>query len=142
MPDRLKQAIMAARRKQRDVVVVFLDLDRCKIVNDTLGHDTGDFILKDIARRLSSCIREGDTVSRDGGDEFVMILPDLERPEHARVVADKVLVELARPVEIGGHEIPVPPSIGISHYPNDPTDVHHLPKPPDNAMYQRHTTGG
>src|SRR5260221_6014250 len=141
MQDRLNQAIMAARRKQRHVAVLFLDLDRFKIVNDTLGHDTGDFILKDIARRLSSCIREGDTVSRDGGDEFVLILPDLETPEHARVVADKILVELARPVEIGGHEIHVTPSIGISHYPNDATDVHQLLKHADNAMYQAKDAG-
>ena len=141
MQDRLNQAIMSARRKQRHVAVLFLDLDRFKVVNDTLGHDTGDFILKDVARRLSSCVREGDTVSREGGDEFVMILPDLERPEHARVVADKIVKELARPVEIGGHEIHVTPSIGISHYPNDATDVHQLLKHADNAMYQAKDAG-
>jgi len=141
MQDRLNQAIMAARRKQRHVAVLFLDLDRFKVVNDTLGHDTGDFILKDVARRLVSCVREGDTVSREGGDEFVMILPDLERPEHARVVADKIIKELTRPVEIGGHEIHVTPSIGISHYPNDATDVHQLLKHADNAMYQAKDAG-
>ncbi len=141
MQDRLNQAIMSARRKQRHVAVLFLDLDRFKVVNDTLGHDTGDFILKDVARRLASCVREGDTVSREGGDEFVMILPDLERPEHARVVADKILKELIRPVEIGGHEIHVTPSIGISHYPNDATDVHQLLKHADNAMYQAKDAG-
>ncbi len=141
MQDRLNQAIMSARRKQRHVAVLFLDLDRFKVVNDTLGHDTGDFILKDVARRLASCVREGDTVSREGGDEFVMILPDLERPEHARVVADKIMKELVRPVEIGGHEIHVTPSIGISHYPNDATDVHQLLKHADNAMYQAKDAG-
>ncbi|MBC8022547.1 MAG: EAL domain-containing protein [Burkholderiales bacterium] len=141
MQDRLNQAIMSARRKQRHVAVLFLDLDRFKIVNDTLGHDTGDFILKDVARRLVACVREGDTVSREGGDEFVMILPDLERPEFARVVADKILKDLARPVEIGGHEIHVTPSIGISHYPNDATDVHQLLKHADNAMYQAKDAG-
>jgi diguanylate cyclase (GGDEF)-like protein/PAS domain S-box-containing protein len=141
MQDRLNQAIMAARRKQRHVAVLFLDLDRFKVVNDTLGHDTGDFILKDVARRLVTCVREVDTVSREGGDEFVVILPDLERPENARVVADKILEELARPVEIGGHEIHVTPSIGISHYPNDATDVHQLLKHADNAMYQAKDAG-
>ncbi|HSN19546.1 MAG TPA: EAL domain-containing protein, partial [Usitatibacter sp.] len=141
MQDRLNQAIMAARRKQRHVAVLFLDLDRFKVVNDTLGHDTGDFILKDVARRLVGCVREVDTVSREGGDEFVIILPDLERPENARVVADKVLEELSRPVEIGGHEIHVTPSIGISHYPNDATDVHQLLKHADNAMYQAKDAG-
>ena len=141
MQDRLNQAIMAARRKQRHVAVLFLDLDRFKVVNDTLGHDTGDFILKDVARRLVTCVREGDTVSREGGDEFVIILPDLERPEHARVVGDKILTELTHPVEIGGHEIHVTPSIGISHYPNDATDVHQLLKHADNAMYQAKDAG-
>jgi diguanylate cyclase (GGDEF)-like protein/PAS domain S-box-containing protein len=141
MQDRLNQAIMAARRKQRHVAVLFLDLDRFKVVNDTLGHDTGDFILKDVARRLMSCVREVDTVSREGGDEFVVILPDLERPENARIVADKIMDELARPVEIGGQEIHVTPSIGISHYPNDATDVHQLLKHADNAMYQAKDAG-
>ena len=141
MQDRLNQAIMGARRKQRHVAVLFLDLDRFKVVNDTLGHDTGDFILKDVARRLVSCVREGDTVSREGGDEFVMILPDLERPESARIVADKILKELSRPIEIGGHEIHITPSIGISHYPNDATDVHQLLKHADNAMYQAKDAG-
>jgi diguanylate cyclase (GGDEF)-like protein/PAS domain S-box-containing protein len=141
MQDRLTQAIMAARRKQRHVAVLFLDLDRFKVVNDTLGHDTGDFILKDVARRLVSCVREVDTVSREGGDEFVIILPDLDVPESARVVADKILKELARPVEIGGHEIHITPSIGISHYPNDATDVNQLLKHADNAMYQAKDAG-
>jgi diguanylate cyclase (GGDEF)-like protein/PAS domain S-box-containing protein len=141
MQDRLNQAIIAARRNQRHVAVLFLDLDRFKLVNDTLGHDTGDFILKDIARRLVSCVREVDTVSREGGDEFVVILSDLEHPEHARVVADKMLRELSRPVEIGGHEIHVTPSIGISHYPNDAIDVQQLLKHADNAMYQAKDAG-
>jgi diguanylate cyclase (GGDEF)-like protein/PAS domain S-box-containing protein len=141
MQDRLHQAIMSARRKQRHVAVLFLDLDRFKVVNDTLGHDSGDFILKDVAQRLQSCVREVDTVSREGGDEFVVLLPDLERPEHARVVADKILKELARPVEIGGHEIHITTSIGISHYPNDATDVNHLMKHADNAMYQAKDAG-
>ena len=141
MQDRLHQAIMSARRKQRHVAVLFIDLDRFKVVNDTLGHDTGDFILKEIARRLMSCVREVDTVSREGGDEFVVILPDLEKPEHARLVGDKILKELARPVEINGHDIHVTPSIGISHYPNDATDVQQLLKQADNAMYQAKDAG-
>ena len=141
MQDRLNQAIMHARRKQRYVAVLFLDLDRFKLLNDTLGHDTGDYILKDVARRLSSCVREIDTVSREGGDEFVVILPDLERPENARVVADKIVREFSRPVEIGGQEIHITTSIGISHYPNDATDVSHLLKHADSAMYQAKDAG-
>ncbi len=141
MQDRLNQAIMQARRKQRHVAVLFLDLDRFKLLNDTLGHDTGDYILKDVARRLITCVREVDTVSREGGDEFVVILPDLEKPENARVVAEKILREFAKPVEIAGQEIHVTPSIGISHYPNDATDVNHLLKHADSAMYQAKDSG-
>lgn len=141
MQDRLNQAIMQARRKQRHVAVLFLDLDRFKLLNDTLGHDTGDYILKDVARRLGTCVREVDTVSREGGDEFVVILPDLERPENARIVADKILREFARPVEIGGQEIHITTSIGISHYPSDATDVNHLLKHADSAMYQAKDSG-
>jgi diguanylate cyclase (GGDEF)-like protein/PAS domain S-box-containing protein len=141
MQDRLNQAIMQARRKHRHVGVLFLDLDRFKTVNDTLGHDSGDFVLKDVARRLATCVREADTISREGGDEFVVVLPDLERPESARVVAEKILRELAKPIEIGGQEIHVTTSIGISHYPNDATDVNHLLKHADSAMYQAKDSG-
>jgi len=141
MQDRLNQAIMQARRHQRHVAVLFLDLDRFKLLNDTLGHDSGDFILKDVARRLLSCVREVDTVSREGGDEFVVILPDLERPENASVVAEKIVREFAHPVEIAAQEIHLTTSIGISHYPNDATDVNHLLKHADSAMYQAKDAG-
>jgi len=141
MQDRLNQAIMHARRKQRHVAVLFIDLDRFKLVNDTLGHDSGDYVLKDVARRLSTCVREVDTVSREGGDEFVIVLPDLEKPESARIVAEKILRELAKPMDIGGQEVHVTPSIGISHYPNDATDVNHLLKHADTAMYQAKDAG-
>mgnify|MGYP001321345585 CR=1 FL=1 len=141
MQDRLNQAILQARRKQRHVAVLFLDLDRFKLVNDSLGHDTGDLILKDVARRLTACVREIDTVSREGGDEFVVILPDLERPENARLVADKILRELSKPVEVGAQEIHITTSIGISHYPNDATDVTQLMKHADSAMYQAKDSG-
>jgi diguanylate cyclase (GGDEF)-like protein/PAS domain S-box-containing protein len=141
MQDRLNQAIMNARRKQKHVAVLFLDLDRFKVVNDSLGHDAGDLVLKDVAQRLQGCVREIDTVSREGGDEFVVVLPDLDRPENARVVADKILKELARPMEIAGQEIHVSTSIGISHYPNDASDVNHLLKHADSAMYQAKDAG-
>jgi diguanylate cyclase (GGDEF)-like protein/PAS domain S-box-containing protein len=141
MQDRLNQAILAARRQQRHVALLFLDLDRFKLVNDTLGHDTGDFVLRDIAKRLTRVVREGDTVSREGGDEFVIVLPDLEKPEAAQIVANKILAELAKPIEISGQEVTVTASIGISHYPNDATDVHHLLKHADSAMYQAKDAG-
>jgi diguanylate cyclase (GGDEF)-like protein/PAS domain S-box-containing protein len=141
MQDRLNQAILQARRRQRHVGLMFIDLDRFKVVNDTLGHETGDSVLRDIAMRLTNLVREGDTVSREGGDEFVIILPDLEKPESAQLVANKILSELAKPIEVGGQEITVTGSIGISHYPNDATDVQQLLKHADSAMYQAKDAG-
>jgi len=141
MQDRLNQAILAARRQQRYVALLFLDLDRFKLVNDTLGHDTGDFVLRDVAKRLTRVVREGDTVSREGGDEFVIVLPDLEKPEAAQIVANKILSELAKTIDVAGQEITVTASIGISHYPNDATDVQQLLKHADSAMYQAKDAG-
>jgi diguanylate cyclase (GGDEF)-like protein/PAS domain S-box-containing protein len=141
MQDRLNQAILQARRRQRHVGLMFIDLDRFKIVNDTLGHEIGDSVLRDIGVRLAKLVREGDTVSREGGDEFVIVLPDLEKPESAQLVANKILAELAKPFEVGGQEITVTASIGISHYPNDATDVQQLLKHADSAMYQAKDAG-
>ena len=141
MQDRLNQAILSARRQQHHVGLLFIDLDRFKLVNDTLGHETGDYVLRDVSKRLAKVVREGDTVSREGGDEFVIVLPDLEKPEFAQVVADKILSELARPFEVSGHELTVTASIGISHYPNDATDIQHLLKHADSAMYQAKDAG-
>ncbi len=141
MQDRLNQAILSARRAQRHVGLLFVDLDRFKLVNDTLGHETGDYVLRDIAKRLTKLVREGDTVSREGGDEFVIVLPDLEKPEAAQLVANKILIELTKPFEVSGHELTVTASIGISHYPNDATDVQHLLKHADSAMYQAKDAG-
>jgi PAS domain S-box/diguanylate cyclase (GGDEF) domain len=141
MQDRLNQAILQARRRQRHVGLMFIDLDRFKVVNDTLGHETGDSVLRDIAMRLRKLVREGDTVSREGGDEFVIVLPDLEKPESAHLVANKILSDLAKPIEVGGQEITVTASIGISHYPNDATDLQQLMKHADSAMYQAKDAG-
>ena len=141
MQDRLNQAILQARRQQKHVALLFIDLDRFKLVNDTLGHETGDFVLRDIAKRLNAAVREGDTVSREGGDEFLIILPDLDKPEFAQSVATKILNELAKPIEVSGHELTVTASIGISHYPNDATDAQQLLKHADSAMYQAKDAG-
>ncbi len=141
MQDRLNQSILQARRQQKHVALLFLDLDRFKLVNDTLGHETGDYVLRDIAKKLSNVVREGDTVSREGGDEFLIILPDLDKPEFAQIVAAKILDELAKPIEVSGHELTVTASIGISHYPNDATDVQQLLKHADSAMYQAKDAG-
>lgn len=141
MQDRLNQAILSARRQQHHVGLLFIDLDRFKLVNDTLGHETGDYVLRDISKRLSKVVREGDTVSREGGDEFVIVLPDLDKPESTQIVANKILAELAKPIEVAGHELTVTASIGISHYPNDATDIQHLLKHADSAMYQAKDAG-
>ena len=141
MQDRLNQAILSARRQQHHVGLLFIDLDRFKLVNDTLGHETGDYVLRDISKRLTKVVREGDTVSREGGDEFVIILPDLDKPEVAQIVANKILSELAKPIEVSGHELTVTASIGISHYPSDATDIQHLLKHADSAMYQAKDAG-
>ncbi len=141
MQDRLNQAILQARRQQKHVALLFIDLDRFKLVNDTLGHETGDYVLRDVAKRLNKAVREGDTVSREGGDEFIIILPDLDKPEFAQGVANKILNELAKPIEVSGHELTVTASIGISHYPNDATDVQQLLKHADSAMYQAKDAG-
>jgi diguanylate cyclase (GGDEF)-like protein/PAS domain S-box-containing protein len=141
MQDRLHQAIVQAKRGHLHVAVLFLDLDRFKLVNDTLGHEAGNLILKEIARRLVSCVREADTVSREGGDEFVVILPNLERPENAKVVAEKIARALAKPVQADSHEIRITSSIGISHYPGDSVEMGHLLKHADSAMYDAKDAG-
>lgn len=141
MQDRLNQAILQARRQQRHVALMFLDIDRFKLVNDTLGHENGDRVLRDVAKRLSQTVRDGDTVSREGGDEFIIVLSDLDKPESAQMVATKIMAELAKPIDVAGHELTVTASIGISHFPNDATDVQQLLKHADSAMYQAKDAG-
>jgi diguanylate cyclase (GGDEF)-like protein len=139
--DRLQQALTGARRRGNHVAVLFVDLDKFKEVNDTHGHDAGDELLKEVARRLSSCVREADTVSREGGDEFVVILADLDEREDAGRVANKALVELAKPVEFGAKQFSVTPSIGVSYYPDDATEAQQLLKCADDAMYAAKDAG-
>jgi diguanylate cyclase (GGDEF)-like protein len=139
--DRLKQATTNARRRKHYVAVLFVDLDNFKIVNDTHGHDAGDELLKEVARRLTGCVREGDTVSREGGDEFVLVLPDLETREDAHRVADKVLRDLGGPVTLEGYEVRVTPSIGVCYYPDDASEPQQLLKCADDAMYLAKNAG-
>jgi len=140
--ERLKHALQRAERRKRAVAVLFLDMDRFKIVNDTLGHEAGDRLLQAMAARLHACIREGDTVARFGGDEFAGFLSDVASPEDVAVVVSKFLDALAPPFLIDGHELFISGSIGISLYPEDGTDTQTLMKNADSAMYRAKQKGG
>ncbi|GJQ50046.1 putative diguanylate cyclase [Candidatus Kuenenia stuttgartiensis] len=133
--DRLNMAIIHAHRKQQMLAVAFIDIDRFKKVNDTLGHSTGDRLLKIIADRLKSCIREEDTVSRQGGDEFVLLLTEISRMEDANDVTQRILKKLKEPVIIDDHDLCISASIGIALYPGDGTTAEALLKNADSAMY-------
>lgn len=139
--DRLSQALIQARRDDTKAAVMFIDLDRFKNINDTLGHSVGDLLLQGVAVRLSQCMRQGDSVSRQGGDEFVVLLPEVGQAEDAAVVAQKILNAIAQPFHVEGHELRVSCSIGISFYPNDGDDAETLMKNADTAMYRAKDSG-
>ena len=134
--DRLGIALAQAQRNQKEVGIAILDLDNFKGVNDTLGHDVGDLLLKATAERLSAALRNGDTVARLGGDEFVLILPDLKVIEDTIRVAQRIIDCFRTPFLIGTHQVIVTTSIGITVYPNDGIDEGVLLKNADIAMYQ------
>ena len=133
--DRIGQAIAQAQRDGEVLAVLFIDLDRFKTVNDSLGHAVGDRLLRTVAGLLESCTRGSDTIARIGGDEFVVLLGGLKAPEDARHVAQKVVDVLSEPVMIDGHELKVTPSVGICAYPHDGEDVETLMRNADTAMY-------
>ena len=139
--DRMRQAMTLARRHDRATGVMFLDLDRFKLANDTLGHSAGDQLLKQVGERLTACIREGDTVGRFGGDEFGIVLADMRSPDDARLVAQKILDVLQTPFELEGHEVFITASVGISLYPADSDDETELMKNADTAMYRAKESG-
>lgn len=140
--DRLSQKIAAARRNHGSVGVMFLDVDRFKVVNDALGHSFGDILLKQVAERLASRIRESDTVARSGGDEFTFILSDIKTPTDATAAAQRIIDSFSVPFEINSHQIYVTASIGISIYPQHGEDVETLVKNADSAMYHAKSLGG
>jgi diguanylate cyclase (GGDEF)-like protein len=117
------------------MALMFLDLDKFKPINDTLGHAVGDLLLKEVARRLLNCVRESDTVSRIGGDEFIVLLPAINAEQNAMLVADKILHALARPLALAGTSLNISVSIGIVMYPEHGTDERTLTKNADLAMY-------
>ncbi len=137
----LKQAMFDADRHKRMVAVLFLDLDRFKSINDTLGHSVGDELLKCAAERLKICLRDGDLVARLGGDEFSIVLPDLDKPDNVAGVADKILEQFVDPFHVGTHELHVSLSIGISLYPRDGHQFEKLLKDADAAMYSAKDAG-
>jgi len=139
--DRLNRALSLARRRQTRLAVLFLDLDRFKTVNDSLGHAIGDALLQSVAQRLLGCVRDPDTVSRQGGDEFVVLLSEVARIMDAAICAEKILLALSAPHTIEGHELHVSASLGIATFPNDGDDVETLIKNADFAMYFAKNSG-
>jgi diguanylate cyclase (GGDEF)-like protein len=137
----LGHSISEAHRYKRRLAVAFLDLDRFKQINDTLGHEAGDQLLQQVATRLKGCVRDSDMVARLGGDEFVVLLPELADEKYASIVAQKILAAAARPFTLMGQEFRVTASIGISTYPHDGLDEQTLTKNADIAMYQAKAEG-
>ncbi|ANG61253.1 hypothetical protein A8C75_01435 [Marinobacterium aestuarii] len=133
--DRLEQEIKKAHRTKDRLALLFLDLDNFKDINDTLGHEVGDLLLQEAARRLGECVRESDTVARLGGDEFTIILSDLDDTQHVAGISQAILKTLSDPFELDGREGFVSASIGITFYPDDADDVNALLKNADQAMY-------
>ncbi|QAU34219.1 EAL domain-containing protein [Janthinobacterium sp. 17J80-10] len=139
--DRMKQATAHLGRKNAPVAVLFIDLDRFKDINDTLGHAAGDRLLQEVAERLGKCVREGDTVARLSGDEFVVLLAGLNDVRDAALVADKIVATVSAPCRIGGSELRVSPSIGIAIFPGDGHDIDELLRNADTAMYHAKQEG-
>jgi diguanylate cyclase (GGDEF)-like protein/PAS domain S-box-containing protein len=139
--DRLKLALAQARRESTEVGVMFLDLDNFKHINDTLGHDAGDTLLIEAARRISSCLRGNSTVARLGGDEFLVILPGLQSAEVSSQVAERILETFSMPYQLNSHEVYVITSIGIAAFPADSDNSSELMQHADAAMYQAKRKG-
>jgi len=139
--DRLGRATALARRHRSSFAVLFVDVDHFKHVNDTLGHAIGDQLLQSIARRLVACVRGSDTVSRQGGDEFVVLLPELARGEEAALSAQKILDAMSLPQHIDRHDLHITVSIGIGVFPRDGTDPEMLLKSADMALFNAKAEG-
>ncbi len=140
--DRLKTALARARRDQALLSLLFIDLDRFKDVNDTLGHAMGDLLLQRVAQRLLECVRESDTVARLGGDEFVVLLESTRVREHATAAAQKILAAFGRAFDLEGLPVDIRPSIGVAIYPDHGDEEHRLLSHADEAMYLSKQVGG
>ena len=139
--DRLNLAISQARRQDSQLAVMFLDMDRFKVINDSLGHLAGDQLLQAVAGRLTTCLRDSDTLARVGGDEFNLLIPDIAGREDAVMIATKIFDQLKQPVQLEGHEVFVSFSIGIALFPQDGASMEVLIKNADMAMYHTKSHG-
>jgi diguanylate cyclase (GGDEF)-like protein/PAS domain S-box-containing protein len=141
LKDRLEHSLAVARRNSGRVALMFIDLDRFKVINDTLGHHVGDELLIEVGKRLLSCVRESDMVARLGGDEFVVMLTGMDHSSSAAMIAEKVLVSIGESYAVGPHILYTSPSIGIAIYPMDGNDSESLMKNADAAMYHAKNAG-
>ncbi|MDX1375446.1 MAG: PAS domain S-box protein, partial [Burkholderiales bacterium] len=141
LEDRLTQALALSKRNRKLTATMFVDLDRFKTINDTLGHAVGDGVLREVAKRLVGQLRVGDTVCRVGGDEFLVVLPEIRRASDAAQVARKMIENLSAPIHVDEHELSVTPSIGIAVFPDDGRDAEALIRNADAAMYHVKQTG-
>jgi diguanylate cyclase (GGDEF)-like protein len=141
LEDRLTQALALSQRNRKQTAVMFVDLDRFKAINDSLGHAAGDQVLKEVAQRLVRQLRIGDTVCRVGGDEFVVVLPEAKRSSDAANVAQKIIETLSQPIQAADRELTVTPSIGIAVFPDDGRDAESLISNADAAMYHAKVSG-
>ncbi|HUE22029.1 MAG TPA: PAS domain S-box protein, partial [Bryobacteraceae bacterium] len=142
LDDRLRQAITLARRQAKMVAVMYIDLDRFKFINDTLGHHIGDLFLQQVAKRLERAVRESDTLARPGGDEFVAVLFGIESVRAAEIVEERIMATMRDPFQITGHELFASASVGLSLFPEDGEDAGTLQKHADVAMYEAKSRGG
>jgi diguanylate cyclase (GGDEF)-like protein/PAS domain S-box-containing protein len=141
LSDRLDRALLSARRDGMRLALLFIDLDRFKTINDSLGHLAGDHLLKEVAQRLCRVVRASDTVARLGGDEFVVLVPGVRVAEECGLVGDKIIEALAAPIEFEGRSLHISPSIGICLYPDDGDDAASLMRKADAAMYYAKAAG-
>jgi len=141
LDDRLQQAVFAAQRRDGRLAVLLIDLDHFKNVNDSLGHKAGDAVLREVANRLMGCVRKADTLARQGGDEFVIVIPDLALDSDCSLVAEKILRTLVPGIRVDGREFKIGASIGISLFPGDAGDGESLLRNADVAMYRAKELG-
>jgi diguanylate cyclase (GGDEF)-like protein len=141
LDDRLRQAVFLAQRRDARIAVMVMDHDNFKQVNDMLGHRAGDAVLREAAHRLAGCVRKADTLARQGGDEFVVVIPDLQMDTDCQVVAEKILRSLDAPFRVDGKDFKIGASIGISLYPTDGGDGEAVLRNADVAMYRAKQLG-